>query len=63
MCYGIVKIPFNPQMGQRELWIGHRKILLALRLKDPELCERTMRDHIKQAKEDALQTLIGVYKK
>ncbi len=36
---------------------GHRKILLALRLKDPDLCERTMREHIKQAKEDALQTL------
>ena len=37
---------------------GHRKILLALRLRDPDLCERIMRDHIKQAKEDALQTLI-----
>jgi hypothetical protein len=28
--------------------------LLALRLNDPELCERTMRQHIKLAKEDAL---------
>ena len=49
--------------GAKRTLDGHRKILLALRLKDPELCERTMRDHIKQAKEDALQTLIGVHKK
>jgi hypothetical protein len=25
-------------------------------LKDPELCERVMRIHIRQSKEDALQT-------
>jgi DNA-binding GntR family transcriptional regulator len=35
---------------------GHRQILLALNLKDPELCERVMRIHIRQSKEDALQT-------
>jgi DNA-binding GntR family transcriptional regulator len=35
---------------------GHRQIVLALKLKDPELCERVMRVHIRQAKEDALQT-------
>jgi DNA-binding GntR family transcriptional regulator len=35
---------------------GHRQILLALKLKDPELCERVMRMHIRQSKEDALQT-------
>ena len=35
---------------------GHRQILLALKLKDPELCERMMRVHIRQSKEDALQT-------
>jgi DNA-binding GntR family transcriptional regulator len=35
---------------------GHRQILLALTLKDPELCERVMRTHIRQSKEDALQT-------
>jgi len=28
-----------------------------LRLKDPELCDRTMREHIRLAKEDALLTL------
>jgi len=28
-------------------------------LHDPELCERIMREHIKEAKEDALQTLRG----
>jgi len=35
---------------------GHRQIVLALKLKDPELCERVMRVHIRQSKEDALQT-------
>lgn len=49
--------------GAKRTLDGHRKILLTLRLKDPELCERTMRDHIKQAKEDALQTLIERQKK
>ena len=34
---------------------GHRKILLALGLKDPDLCERMMREHVQVAKEDALQ--------
>ncbi len=46
----------HPDAGRRTL-DGHRKILLALRLKDPDLCERTMREHIHQAKEDALLTL------
>jgi DNA-binding GntR family transcriptional regulator len=35
---------------------GHRQIILALKIKDPELCERVMRVHIHQSKEDALQT-------
>jgi DNA-binding GntR family transcriptional regulator len=35
---------------------GHRQILLALKLKDPDLCERVMRIHIRKSKEDALQT-------
>jgi DNA-binding GntR family transcriptional regulator len=35
---------------------GHRQIILALKLRDPELCERVMRIHIRQSKEDALQT-------
>jgi len=43
--------------GVRRAIDGHRKILLALRLKDPDLCERVMREHIQQAKEDALQAL------
>jgi len=43
-----------PDGGKRAIE-GHRKILMALRLKDPELCERIMREHIRQAKEDALQ--------
>ena len=36
---------------------GHRKILLALRLRDPDLCERVMREHIQESKVDALQFL------
>jgi DNA-binding GntR family transcriptional regulator len=41
---------------------GHRKIVLALRLKDPDLCERLMREHIREAKEDAQQTLASFRK-
>jgi len=48
-----------PDGGKRAVE-GHRKIMLALRLRDPELCERVMREHIKEAKEDALQTLFGM---
>lgn len=44
--------------GAQRTLDGHRKILLALRLKDPELCEKTMRQHIKLAKNDALLTLL-----
>lgn len=43
--------------GGRRAVEGHRKILMALKLKDPELCERIMREHIQEAKEDALQSL------
>jgi DNA-binding GntR family transcriptional regulator len=46
----------SPDAGKRTLE-GHRKILLALQLRDPDLCERTMREHIQQAREDALRTL------
>ncbi len=46
----------SPDAGRRTLE-GHRKILLALQLRDPDLCERTMREHIQQAREDALRTL------
>ncbi len=45
-----------PDGGRRSL-DGHRKILLALRLRDPDLCERVMREHIQQSKHDALQFL------
>jgi DNA-binding GntR family transcriptional regulator len=45
-----------PDGGKRAV-DGHRKILLALRLKDPDLCERMMREHIHEAKVDAEQFL------
>jgi DNA-binding GntR family transcriptional regulator len=45
-----------PDGGERTV-DGHRKILLALRLRDADLCERVMRDHIQQSKKDALQFL------
>jgi DNA-binding GntR family transcriptional regulator len=48
----------NPE-GVRRTIEGHRKIILALRLRDPVLCEYIMREHIREAKEDALQTLFG----
>ncbi len=47
-----------PDGGKRAIE-GHRKIMLALGLRDPELCERIMREHIQEAKEDALLTLFG----
>jgi DNA-binding GntR family transcriptional regulator len=43
--------------GGRRTVDGHRKILLALRLRDADLCERVMREHIQQSERDALQFL------
>jgi DNA-binding GntR family transcriptional regulator len=43
--------------GGRRTVDGHRKILLALRLRDLDLCERVMREHIQQSERDALQFL------
>ena len=48
----------NPD-GAREAVEGHKKIVMALRLRDRELCERVMRDHIQAAKQGALQSLFG----
>jgi DNA-binding GntR family transcriptional regulator len=45
--------------GGRRSVEGHKKIVMALKLRDPDLCERVMREHIKEAKEDALLTLFG----
>ncbi len=45
-----------PDGGRRTI-DGHRKILLALKLKDPDLCEKIMREHIQEAKVDAKQFL------
>jgi DNA-binding GntR family transcriptional regulator len=47
-----------PDGGKRAIE-GHRKIMLALRLKDPDLCERVMREHVQEAKEDALRATFG----
>ncbi len=46
----------SPEGGRRTLE-GHRRILLALQLRDPDLCERVMREHIQKAERDALQSL------
>ena len=46
-----------PDGGKRTIE-GHRKIMMSLRLR-PDLCERVMREHIQEAKEDALQTTFG----
>ena len=51
------KTPKYPDGGRRAI-DGHKKILLALRLKDPDLCEKVMREHIQQTKEDAFQTTL-----
>lgn len=47
-----------PDGGRRSVE-GHRKIVMALQLRDPDLCERVMREHIREAKDDALQSLFG----
>lgn len=39
---------------------GHRRIILALKLKDPDLCDRMMQNHILRSKEDALRTNLEV---
>ena len=43
--------------GAKKTIAGHRKILLAISLKDPDLCERVMREHIKEAKKEALHKI------
>lgn len=40
--------------GAKKIIDGHRKIVLAISLKDPDLCERVMREHVKEAKIEAL---------
>lgn len=47
-----------PDGGRRSVE-GHKKIIMALRLRDPDLCERVMREHIQEAREDALLSLFG----
>jgi len=51
------KVTLQSIEGAQRTLDGHRKILLALHLKDPELCEKTMREHIELAREDALLTI------
>lgn len=41
--------------GARRSIEGHKKIMMALRMGDPEVSERIMRQHVREAKEDALQ--------
>ena len=43
--------------GAERTIAGHKKILLAIGLKDPDLCERVMREHIREAREEALHKL------
>lgn len=43
--------------GAKRTIDGHRKILLAISLKDPDLCERLIRQHIGEAREDALHKI------
>lgn len=55
------KDTLNTVEGAKRAIEGHRKIMLALRLKDPDLCERIMRDHIQASKEDAFHaTLLDI---
>ena len=47
----------NTLEGAKRAIEGHRKIMLALRLRDPDLCERIMRKHIQESKEDAIAAM------
>ncbi len=47
-----------PDGGKRTI-DGHRKILLSLQLRDPDLAERVMREHIRLSGEDAIQFLFN----
>jgi DNA-binding GntR family transcriptional regulator len=40
------------QGGAKRSISGHKKILLALELGDPDLCDRIMRAHVREARED-----------
>jgi DNA-binding GntR family transcriptional regulator len=46
--------------GARRTIDGHKKILLAISLKNPDLCERVMREHVQEAKEEALRTIAEI---
>lgn len=43
--------------GAKKTIDGHRKILYAISLKDPDLCERVMRKHVEEAKQEALHKI------
>lgn len=43
--------------GARRSIEGHKKIMMALRLGDPEISEKVMRQHVREAMEDALQKI------
>jgi DNA-binding GntR family transcriptional regulator len=43
--------------GAQKTIAGHKKILMAISLKDPDLCERVMREHIQEARNEAMHKL------
>ena len=51
------KNTLNTLEGPKRAIEGHHKIMLALRLRDPDLCERIMRKHIQESKEDAVAAI------
>ena len=51
------KDTLNTLDGPRRAIEGHHKIMLALRLRDPDLCEHIMRKHIQESKEDAVAAI------
>lgn len=49
---------YHPEAAQRSI-NAHRKILFALRLKDPNLCDYIMKLHIQESKYDAIRITFG----
>lgn len=50
------KSTLNRCQGAKRSIAGHKKIIMALELRDPQLCEQIMRRHVQEAREDTAYT-------
>lgn len=52
----------NHHLGAKRSIAGHKKIIMALELKDPQLSEQIMRHHVREAEEDTVYPEIDLSK-